>query len=751
VPTRYRIKTYDLPEVIKVPAGIKEVGLENFSVGIIRHPDEWMFSGDIAVARDTRNPPIVHDLWQTTVLEFTNLSDGWVYNVQSYLPNENIGRYPSNAMTGKRFGNYEVEILNEAISLKQCRNITLKNLRFRNAQVDDGSSNGYAVRVQGNDNLFDHVVIEKCKKAFCLYDSWTSGNVIKDCVSRDSFASPDIFHWRLAMANLVDNHSLDGPWWNAATQSLDSSSGQGHGSTQCVFWNTRGLRRPDTGIMSTYDRDNDRDGIIDSAESHGEIDDVALVISNQYDWGYIIGTYGSFSKVLTPKIQRGIKNDFSHPATSPVDHSEGIGYDASSLGPLEPRSLYEAQLALRLGKPTGDDKLTEVIVDNGQPGTSSTGPWMNSTGSNPYGGSSLYGPDPGSTYTFTTLLPETGRYEVYLWWTVKSTRLPNVPVEILHAMGSDVVEVNQLENGGRWNLLGAWDFESTATITIQSLGNGSTCADAVRLVKPTEANLQPEATIESITPNPASSGVEVLFNGKGSDPDGRVAAFRWHSSLDGQLSELPAFSTSSLSSGLHTISFSVQDDHGLWSREAHGTLEVGAATANPVVLDNGGPGTSYTGSWKLSGGTDFYGTSSLYSNQAGATYTFRPTLPGAGRYDVYLWWTEYSSRVTAVPVSIVHSAGTDVVYVNQHDDGSQWNLLGTWEFGTTATVTIRSLGIGSTCADALQLVPAGMSVPLKAVERTSLLHNVWRQWKGIQRGVRVGGAFTGSRKSSRKE
>ena len=90
---------------------------------------------------------------------------------------------------------------------------------------------------------------------------------------------------------------------------------------------------------------------------------------------------------------------------------------------------------------------------------------------------------------------------------------------------------------------------------------------------------------------------------------------------------------------------------------------------------------------------------------AGDSYAFRVPLPGPGTYDVSLWWTQWPSRLEAVPVEIQHAAGTATVFVNQKTNGGKWNLIGTWSFGSSALITIRSLGIGSTCADAVRLVP----------------------------------------------
>jgi hyaluronate lyase len=62
-----------------------------------------------------------------------------------------------------------------------------------------------------------------------------------------------------------------------------------------------------------------------------------------------------------------------------------------------------------------------------------------------------------------------------------------------------------------------------------------------------------------------------------------------------------------------------------------------------------------------------------------------PLIPGT--CEVYLWWTEYASRPTSVPVDIVHAGGTTTVYVNQRTNGGQWNSVGVYTFGTNGTIT----------------------------------------------------------------
>jgi hypothetical protein len=83
-------------------------------------------------------------------------------------------------------------------------------------------------------------------------------------------------------------------------------------------------------------------------------------------------------------------------------------------------------------------------------------------------------------------------------------------------------------------------------------------------------NQPPTAIIDSISPDPAEQTLDtVSFVGHGTDTDGTVVAYSWHSSIDGLLSTALSFTkpASELSVGTHTISFKVQDDNGAWSTE----------------------------------------------------------------------------------------------------------------------------------------------------------------------------------------
>ena len=88
-------------------------------------------------------------------------------------------------------------------------------------------------------------------------------------------------------------------------------------------------------------------------------------------------------------------------------------------------------------------------------------------------------------------------------------------------------------------------------------------------------NQAPIAMINSITPTTALPGNPITMNGSASDSDGEIVAYRWHSSIDGNLSSNKIFTISNLSMGLHVITFSAQDNEGRWSKEVPVDVGVG--------------------------------------------------------------------------------------------------------------------------------------------------------------------------------
>ncbi|NOY72826.1 MAG: hypothetical protein GXP14_10695 [Gammaproteobacteria bacterium] len=141
----------------------------------------------------------------------------------------------------------------------------------------------------------------------------------------------------------------------------------------------------------------------------------------------------------------------------------------------------------------------EIILDNGDSGTSSTGRWLNaSAASLHYGRMSLYG-RVGSgvdSYRFTPTIVTAGEYDVYEWNSCYSPRASDVPHEIVYAGGRTTIDVNQdCSSGvtGEWNHLGTFPFSAGNSGYVEISDNGITDtsgrylgADAVRFVMTTE-------------------------------------------------------------------------------------------------------------------------------------------------------------------------------------------------------------------------------------------------------------------------
>ena len=142
-----------------------------------------------------------------------------------------------------------------------------------------------------------------------------------------------------------------------------------------------------------------------------------------------------------------------------------------------------------------DAGTAEIIVDNSDAGgVTFTGTWTTSTSSTSYYGTN-YTHDGNSgkgakSITYTPTLTDAGEYDVYLQWNQGSNRASNVPVDIARSGGTDSVVVNQRANGGKWMLIGRFNFSAGTSgyIKIRNDGtDGYVIADAVRFVKAASA------------------------------------------------------------------------------------------------------------------------------------------------------------------------------------------------------------------------------------------------------------------------
>ncbi len=480
VPTRYRIKVTDKPQVALTTKGISEVGLEHFSMGVIRHPDDWNYD----------EQKVRKENWQNYLIKFVNVSNGWIYDVKTYTPPENVGRSVSAAGY-----TYDINYLNHGVYLKHDRFVTIKDLHLKNCQMNGhGNGNGYSFTVfADNEVLLEDSLIELVKKGFA-FNRQSSGNVVKDLTTRKILYYQNDSHSNLSMANLIDNLSTDviveaavRPIGAERSGDPNDSTYHGHGTTQTVFWNTKGLKQP-TVALANWDKEN------------ATSPDIGIIASNQYGWGEIIGTSGVYSNVVTARMpNRRDTTSAWRPYILPEDYEECISYDVNPIqgakdcsGSLEPRSLYEAQLALRLGTtpppppPPPPVEENAVVIDNLDPAPAfiknGTG-WVTSLAAGAYNGNSEYSKTLNDSASWNASLPA-GTYEVHTWWTQHANRAIDAIYKIFNGTTKlDEKHVNQTTAGGQWNLLGEYYFDKGAkvelTVTTADLSHS---ADAVKFV-----------------------------------------------------------------------------------------------------------------------------------------------------------------------------------------------------------------------------------------------------------------------------
>jgi hypothetical protein len=100
-----------------------------------------------------------------------------------------------------------------------------------------------------------------------------------------------------------------------------------------------------------------------------------------------------------------------------------------------------------------------------------------------------------------------------------------------------------------------------------------------------------------------------------------------------------------------------------------------------------------------------------------ADATFRPNLPRAGWYEVFLWYPANQSRGIAT-VTVDHGGAAFVARVDERSAGSTWASLGTFDFaaGTGGAVTISSAGAGGyVSADAVRFAERPSVPPMDLI------------------------------------
>ncbi len=259
-----------------------------------------------------------------------------------------------------------------------------------------------------------------------------------------------------------------------------------------------------------------------------------------------------------------------------------------------------------------------IIVDNTE--ATFRGTWSTSKVVTGYWGENYHFQKAGAgqnVAVWTPALPYTGLYNVYARWTSYPNRATNAKYEIVHAQGSEIVEVNQTQNGGQWVFLGTYPFRvgSEGFVQLSDDANNYVIADAIQF----------------------------------------------------ELEEL--------------------------------------LSVEPIVVDN--TEATFRGTWSTSKVVTGYWGENYHFQKAGAgqnVAVWTPALPYTGLYNVYARWTSYPNRATNAKYEIVHAQGSEIVEVNQTQNGGQWVFLGTYPFrvGSEGFVQLSDDANNYVIADAIQ-------------------------------------------------
>lgn len=120
-----------------------------------------------------------------------------------------------------------------------------------------------------------------------------------------------------------------------------------------------------------------------------------------------------------------------------------------------------------------------------------------------------------------------------------------------------------------------------------------------------------------------------------------------------------------------------------------------AMNNNEIIIDNddGYPGYIETGEFINSDFNGYNGGSYRYAVTASvtnATATWRPIIPEAGWYPVWVWYRNSTNRPVDARYEVHHSGGTTMIGISQEVHGMTWRYLGEFYFeaGTNGYVTL---------------------------------------------------------------
>ncbi len=295
-PIRYFLKQRDNARVYKVKPALSEVGIENFSIA----NRQSVLPGLGNLEFNTKGTA-AYEVHGANTIMINSAINCWIKNVSTFRPEENKD---------------DIHVVSSGILLQSSRFVTVDSCSFQKTQYYGEGGNGYMYILGSNDCLIKDCFAAYARHNYDFKTMRSNGNVIFRCRGENSKLASD-FHMHLSMSNLFDNTTINKDLLEAKFRPWGTLPDMhGYPTTQSVYWNT---------IGEAY-----------------QTKSLYIIDSEQFGWGYVIGTSGPASDVKTsPTAGKLNKYDYD---SSPEDFKEGIGTGDH----LTPKSLYLDQLQRRL-------------------------------------------------------------------------------------------------------------------------------------------------------------------------------------------------------------------------------------------------------------------------------------------------------------------------------------------------------------------------------------------------------------------
>ncbi len=260
---------------------------------------------------------------------------------------------------------------------------------------------------------------------------------------------------------------------------------------------------------------------------------------------------------------------------------------------------------------------------------------------------------PPPTATWTPSLPRADTYQVYERTPGWGTFTSGATYKVIHQAGTSTSTQTQVTGSGVWKLFGTYDLYPGQNHRVELTDVVSTgsyvVADAVKFV--------PVASAKSATWTIPGSLIAATGN------------YKLYAKWPASASHTPeAAYTVSYQGGTATVTANQQKNGGQWNLLGTFPFNAGGSVYKVTLADSA---------------LGKVAADALYivgTAPPAATFTWTPTFPSAGAYQVYARWPASSANTGAAQYTVTRDGGTSTVALNQKQNGSTWVLLGSYNF-----------------------------------------------------------------------